>query len=844
MLNFDGFPRHMRRSAERWLTEICAARDRFQTLDRDAVSSTARDLVAERSSVGEGETDLPGWFVEPVALAAVAAERALGVRPHETQLCAAMVLCDSTVAEMRTGEGKTLAGTLAAAAFALVGRHVHVMTANTYLASRDAEWMEPLYSMLGLEVSALGDSDDVMARKGRYRADVVYGTAAQFGFDYLNDNRVSVVEAVVQHTRDVALVDEADALLLDDARTPLILSAPHVLPGEVELVERAAKWASTLSQDDVEVEFAERRVSLTELSIVSAEQFFGVSDLFDHPALAAVAIAAATAEFVFCRDVDYVVSDEGAVVLVDQSTGRLQPDRRWRAGLHEAVEAKEGVAVNAPLPTVAMVTVPSFLALYGHVSAMTGTAVRDAAEFESRYSLTVCSVPTHVPSRRVDAEDLLFEDRSSKLAQLVVDVVAFHRAGRPVLVGAPTIADAHDFSEALSVEGVPHQVLSAHDPDAESSIVAAAGRPGSVVVATNMAGRGVDIVLGGDLAAELAAVDLSEADVVRVEHAARREQVIASGGLVVLGTARHEARRVDDQLRGRAGRQGEPGFTQFYLSLDDDLVAHFGSGPARAAVARAARAGKVSHSRLSALIAQAQEHAESQQREARAELARVHVVYDAHRQEFYRFRAQTLVAEWDVLLGDWLSRGFTAAFADPLTLAEVAEEEFGSLLSAAAQEGDFSPAQWAGLVKVEPEWLTPELSAAIVDVVEGFGDVSLVVERLADGAFDAFVARHVGVEVDVLGAVLRLLLTSELDHAWTRHLADLDALARGVRLRSVSGIDWRTEWVADAHELFVRSLNRVFVASARMLLAATVDFTWDDEPVVADRVGAVGDGGE
>ena len=570
-------------------------------------------LAAAAAVRGTIDRTVPGWMEYPFALACIAARRALQMDPYDTQILAALAIGHGTLAEVRTGEGKTLLATLPAAAFALAGVKVHVMTANEYLAARDADWMRPVFAQLGLTVGAVDAHPSPWRRQEAYAADICYGTASQFGFDYLNDHLVLDANQRAQRGHDVAIVDEADALLLDDARTPLIISGP---PGDGSQLHDVTEFVAGLDPDCVDVDLEQRTALLNDAGFDVAEERFATS-LTGDPQLLAEIYAALKARFCYRRDKEYIVQN-GAVHIVDESTGRTQEDRRWQHGLHEAIEAKEGLEVKLPASTLGSITVPAYLAMYDHVGAMSGTAAADSDEFGDTYGLHVIEIPTHRPRVRVDADDLLFVDAAAKFDALL-DAIATRAAnGQPVLVGAPTVADAERISDLLAEAGVDHALLTARHPDREAGIIAQAGRPGQVTVATNMAGRGVDILLGGD--PERHAADTGEdLAVIRPAFAADREAVLAAGGLAVLATARHASRRVDDQLRGRSGRQGDPGFSQFYLSLDDELLEIFATPIARSLVARAAtdRSAPISHRAVSKLIATAQEKLESAHREAR-----------------------------------------------------------------------------------------------------------------------------------------------------------------------------------------------------------------------------------
>jgi preprotein translocase subunit SecA len=501
----------------------------------------------------------PRSRIEPFALACEAARRSLGMDPFDEQVIGGLVMADGHVAEMQTGEGKTLAATLPAAVAALRGEPVHVLTANDYLARRDAEWMGPVYRSLGLTVGWVEQGLDREARQRAYACDVTYGSATEVGFDYLRDQLRSRPEDLVQHTFGLAIVDEADSVLIDEARIPLVIAGGHEVPAE--LVRQADEVARQLEAGrHVEAVEGGRTVVLTEEGAARAESLLGGVRLFEAesaPLLAALS-QALHAHHRLTPDVDYLVKG-GRVELIDENKGRLAPGRRWPEGLQAAVEAREGVELRHAGRILGSITVQSLAGLYPDLCGMTGTAERQAAELRELYGLDVVRVPTHRPVIRRDHPDEVLPSRRAKDERIVAEIQAAHTQGRPVLVGTASVADSERLSGWLAEAGIPHEVLNARHEAAEAAIVRQAGRVGAVTVSTNMAGRGTDILLGGDPPEE-------------------RERVVALGGLLVIGTTRHESRRIDNQLRGRAGRQGDPGDSRFLLSLEDELFDRYGLG--------------------------------------------------------------------------------------------------------------------------------------------------------------------------------------------------------------------------------------------------------------------------
>lgn len=788
-LDLSDIPRTHRRLFQADLAAIAA--------HRQALVDTTLETLAERANLLRStgiDTNVSGWFHEPIALAARAAELTLGLAPHENQVLAAVVMCYGALAEVRTGEGKTLAATMPTAAFALAGERVHVMTANEYLATRDAEWMSPVYAALGLTVAAVDAHPSIWRRQQAYACDICYGTASQFGFDYLNDHLVASPSHRTQGPRQIAIVDEADALLLDDARTPLIISGSPAAATEVLDV---ASFVATLPESAVDVDRSELTAMLNEEGFDLAEAHFVSDDLTSDVRLLAELYAALRARFCYERDKDYLVAD-GRVLIIDESTGRTMPDRRWQNGLHEAIEAKEGLEVQLPAATLASITVPAYLAGYDRVAAMTGTASSDAEEFGETYGLHVFTIPTHKPLIRKDAEDLLFASSSAKFMALTDEVVRRVATGQPILIGAPTVADAERISAALTDRGVAHELLTARNPAHEAEIIAQAGRSGTVTVATNMAGRGVDILLGGD-PVRLAAQTGQEIEACREDSAADRARVLAAGGLAVLATARHSSRRIDDQLRGRAGRQGEPGFSQFYLSLDDDLLMIFANPTSRALVARAASdpMAPVSHSMVSRLVAAAQDKMESLHRESRKKTNEYATPVVAQQQVVYAWRTEILTADpRDAVLT--LLRPAYRTLLEQADVFSMEDEEFEVLLSFSNDLAvDWCDDETVGMCrKRKPD--TPQL--------------------LAERCLEAFVRRNESIaESEDLFKMLRSVFLTKLDEGWTAHLADLDATRDGVGLRTAAQLNAQREFVRESSELFERFTESLFVECGQLV---------------------------
>jgi len=736
------------------------------------------------------DAGLPVPRVEAFALACRAAGLTLGLEPFEVQVLAGLALSYGALAEVRTGEGKTLIATLPAACFALAGRQVHVMTANQYLARRDAEWMRPVYETLGLTVGFVDDHPSRSRRRTAYGCNIVYGTANQFGFDYLQDHLITHASLRCQSRREVALLDEADALLLDDARTPLIISGA---PSGSEDLQRCTDFVASLPEEAVDVDLSEKVAMLNDTGFDLAEVFFDRADLTGDVRLMADLYAALRARFCYRRDKEYLVAGD-SVLIIDESTGRTQSDRRWQHGLHEAIEAKEGVTVHRSAPTLGSITVPSLLALYGHIGAMTGTAVSDKEEFNDVYGLHVLEVPTNKPSIRVDAEDELYPTSSAKFTALVAEVSQRHDLGQPVLIGAPTVADAEAVSARLTGSGIAHVVLSAKDPAREAEIIAQAGRLGAVTVATNMAGRGVDILLGGDPHRLAVAMGISVDDC-STKLSSERERVLALGGLAVLATARHSSRRIDDQLRGRAGRQGEPGFSKFYLSLDDELLSIYANDLTRQMVSHMSAADRpVSGRIVSRLVATAQGKVEAVHRENRRSTNEFAAPIALQQSTLYAWRDELLdldpkEAVLSFLRPAWrISRG-TVFGSDPDSLRSL------------AAFGHDSPPDWVSDTALG-------LLSALPDPVAA--------SNLSEMCLDAFLTRNQDIPEDLVG-MLRTVALSKLDAGWHEHLYLLEAAKSASQLRSSGQLRPTVEFIRESGELFKSYTEQAFVGFAQLV---------------------------
>jgi preprotein translocase subunit SecA len=774
-----------------------------------------RDLTPrfrERVATGETVDDLL-----PEAFAAVreAAKRTLGMRHFDVQLIGGIVLHRGNIAEMKTGEGKTLVATLPVYLNALTGHGVHVVTVNDYLARRDSEWMGRVYRFLGLEVGLIQSGMDPSARKPAYNADVTYGTNAEFGFDYLRDNMVTRPELRVQRGHAYAIVDEVDSILIDEARTPLIISGAGTRSADT--YKSFAKVVPRLKVDeDFELDEAKRTVAPTEVGISRVEQMLGIDDLYADPSGQMVnhLQQALKAQFLFKKDVEYVVKD-GEVLIVDEFTGRIMYGRRYSEGLHQAIEAKERVHVREENQTLATITLQNFFRLYEKLAGMTGTAVTEDAEFREIYNLPVVVIPPNRPMVRDDRNDLIYRHVDAKFDAVTEEIATRHAAGQPCLVGTISIENSERLSNQLKRRGIPHNVLNAKFHEMEAHIIAQAGRKGAVTIATNMAGRGTDIILGGNpdfLAEELLrerGVQPEEATDEQREKAAadakalcaaEHVEVVNAGGLAVIGTERHESRRIDNQLRGRSGRQGDPGVSQFYLSLTDDLMRLFGGG-------RMERVGSlmerteipddmpIQAGMVSKAIESAQRQVEAQNFASRKYVLEYDDVMNKQRQVIYAERNRILDGK-DI-------RG---------RVEEMIGEVVSDVIAEFAPERTYSEEwDWDGIA----EAMTEITGAALVD------DEARAVENpfeLADilsaKVLALYEAKEAAIGAEQLRALERHVMLRVIDARWMNHLLEMDYLREGIGLRAIGQRDPLIEYKGEAYEAFkflVGEINRDFL---------------------------------
>jgi preprotein translocase subunit SecA len=766
----------------------------------------------------------------PEAFAAVreAAKRTLGLRHYDVQLIGGIVLHQGKIAEMKTGEGKTLVATLPVYLNALAGKGVHVVTVNDYLARRDAAWMGRIYTFLGMTVGCIVHGLSDAERKAAYAADITYGTNNEFGFDFLRDNMKFQVEAMAQRELDFAIVDEVDSILIDEARTPLIISGPA--EASTDRYTTINKIIPGLkAETHYTVDEKHRSSLLTEDGVAEVEKRLQIENLFDPKNIEFLhhVNQALRAHTLYKRDVDYVVKD-GRVMIVDEFTGRLMEGRRWSDGLHQAVEAKEGVAIENENQTLASITFQNYFRMYKKLAGMTGTADTEAAEFASIYGLDVVVIPPNRPMQRDDKNDLIFKNEKAKFKALVDEIARLQKEGRPVLVGTIAIEKSEALSQALKAQGVPHHVLNAKQHEREAEIVAQAGRLGMVTVSTNMAGRGTDIMLGGNPEFLARAAVGSDADAAtyqarlsefKEQCQKEREAVLTLGGLFILGTERHESRRIDNQLRGRSGRQGDPGCTQFYISLDDNLMRIFGSDRLSTMMDRVGMSEDeiIEHRFITKAIENAQKKVEAHNFDIRKNILEYDDVLNQQRQTIYSRRKQILRGE---SLGDLITDALDTA-ADQLTRQWPGKKASGDEINAF---GDLFTQQFGFRTD-----LTPFAGQ----------DAEIVGQRVFDEA-DAFYQRKTTeVGLDLMAMVERYIILQTLDALWKEHLLAMDHLREGIGLKAYGQKDPKLEYKREGFEMFQAMMRRFQLDCIEKLFKVQVQKNEDVPQAKAERVRTV-----
>ena len=791
-------------------------------IERLADDDLAAKTVEFRTRHAAGEA-LDDLAPEAFAVVREAARRVLGQRHYDVQVVGAGALHRGMIAEMRTGEGKTLVSTMPVYLNALGGDGVHVVTVNDYLASRDAEWMGGIYRFLGLTVGLIQSGDDPSDRRPAYGADVTYGTNNEFGFDYLRDNMTMSTETRVQLAPSYAIVDEVDSILVDEARTPLIISGR--LAESVKWYRQFARLAGGLREDvHYEVDRGKRQVLTTEQGVTRVEKILGVENMYDHAAVDLVhhLDQALRAKELYARDVEYLVS-EGQVLIVDEFTGRVLEGRRYSEGLHQAIEAKEGVRIKEENQTLATITLQNYFRLYRKLAGMTGTALTEASEFSQIYGLEVVEIPTNQPVARLDQGDVIYKTEDAKYMALIEDIAERHTADQPVLVGTISIEKSERVSRLLGQRGIAHEVLNAKHHAREAEIIAQAGRPGAVTVATNMAGRGVDIQLGGNPEGQAQAAikmrpDLSPGgDEWKAEYegllagftsrtAGARKTVLDAGGLYVLGTERHDSRRIDNQLRGRSGRQGDPGESRFYLSLGDDLMRRFASDRVSSIMGRLKIPDEVpiEAKMVSKAVERAQSQVESQNFEIRKNVLKYDEIMNRQREVIYTWRDGILRSRQSrELVLDWIE--------------EVVRDATYSSLSA-----DSPPSDWDidGLLRDLRVIYPSDLS---IDQLSRRGiSIDDVAGMAVSEAIDCYEEREKELTPEVMRRIEHGLVLSIIDNKWRDHLSEMDYLRAGIGLRAMGQRNPLTEYQREGYDMFTDLVASVKRDTARYLYRVEV----------------------
>jgi len=822
--------------------QVNALEDSFTSLS-DAELREETDRFRARLADGEKLDDL---LPEAFASVREASRRTLGQRHFDVQLMGGAALHLGNIAEMKTGEGKTLVATAPAYLNALTGHGVHVVTVNDYLAGYQADLMGRVYRFLGLTTGTILSAMTPAQRREQYAADITYGTNNEFGFDYLRDNMAWSVDDLVQRGHHFAIVDEVDSILIDEARTPLIISGPASGDANRWYGEFAKVVRRLQVERDYEVDEKKRTVGVLEPGIARVEDYLGIDNLYEslNTPLIGFLNNAIKAKELFKRDKDYVVMN-GEVLIVDEHTGRILPGRRYNEGMHQAIEAKEGVAIKAENQTLATITLQNYFRLYDKLAGMTGTAETEAAEFQGTYKLGVVPIPTNRPMQRIDGKDLVYKAEEGKFDAVVTDIVERHAKGQPVLVGTTSVEKSELLSSKLKKQGVPHEVLNAKQHAREASIIAQAGRKGAVTVATNMAGRGTDIMLGGNAefmaVAEMAERGLDPAenadeyeaawpDVLekaKLAVAAEHDEVTELGGLYVLGTERHESRRIDNQLRGRSGRQGDPGESRFYLSMQDDLMRLFNSGLAESMMTRAGfpEDMPLESKIVTRGIQSAQSQVEARNFEIRKNVLKYDDVMSRQREVIYDQRRR-------VLEGEDLQEQVAHFRNDVLT-------DYIGLATAEGRPEDWDlESLWTALRGVYPISITAE------EVVEEAGGATrlspeLITREVLSDAEHAYSEREQTLGETNMRQLERRVVLSVLDRKWREHLYEMDYLKEGIGLRAMAQRDPLVEYQREGFQLFTAMTDAIKEESVQYLynlevqVAQPTDGQPSDAPVIS-----------
>ena len=825
--------------AVRELEKIAQQVNKFENSISALDDSALRGKTDEfKERVNKGES-LDSLLPEAFAVVREAAKRTLGQRHYDVQLMGGAALHKGNIAEMKTGEGKTLVSTLPAYLNALSGKGVHVVTVNDYLAERDSEWMGRVHRFLGLRVGVILSRMSPSERREAYSADITYGTNNEFGFDYLRDNMSWTLSDCVQREHNFAIVDEVDSILIDEARTPLIISGPADKPTKwyVEFANLVAR----LSRDvHYEVDNKKRTVGILDEGVTRVEEALKIENLYEAANTPMIGYLnnAIKAKELFKRDKDYVVMN-GELLIVDEHTGRMLAGRRYSEGLHQALEAKEKIEIQDENQTLATITLQNYFRLYNKLSGMTGTAMTEASEFMQIYKLGVIPIPTNKSMQRIDQSDLIYKSEVGKFTAVAEDISNRHKKGQPVLVGTVSVEKSEELSGMLKRKGIPHEVLNAKQHEREAAIIARAGSVGAVTVATNMAGRGTDIMLGGNpefmadfelQAKGLSPVDTPEeyekawpGEIAKQKSAVEQEheKVVALGGLYVLGTERHESRRIDNQLRGRSGRQGDPGESRFYLSLQDELMKRFNSGLVERFLGAAGMPEEtpLESKIVSNAIKSAQTQVESLNFEMRKNVLKYDDVMNKQRTVVYSERREVLEgADIKDLTNDFLTETITA-YVNSATNSGVAENWDLNTL-------------WTALKSLYP------ISFTVEDLVNEVGEVGaldseFILDRVLTDAKNAYDRRETELTSTVMRELERKILLSVLDRKWREHLYEMDYLQEGIGLRAMAQRDPLVEYQREGYDLFSAMMDAVKEELVGYLFSAEVQ-------VEGDQVGAKG----
>ena len=848
------FQKVLRVGEGKTLKEFQAVADAVNAVEPDFEPLSDEELRAKtvgfRERVANGES-LDDLQVEAFGVVREAAKRVLGQRHYDVQVVGAAALHRGMVAEMKTGEGKTLVSTMPAYLNALAGTGVHMVTVNDYLASRDAEWMGSIYRFLGLSVGLIQNNMPTAERHPAYGSDITYGTNNEFGFDHLRDNMAMAAENRVQRGHPYAIVDEVDSILIDEARTPLIISG---------MLSDSAKWYKDFAriarglQDEIhyEVDEQKRQVLTTEEGVTRVEQILGIENLYDHAAVDFVhhLEVSLKAQTLYSKDNEYLV-DHGEVKIVDEFTGRVLEGRRYSEGLHQAIEAKEGVAIKEENQTLATITLQNYFRLYEKLAGMTGTAETEAAELASIYNLEVIAIPTNAPIARLDQGDLVYKSEAGKFQALIEDLRPRYERGQPVLLGTISIERSEMLSRMLDKVGIKHEVLNAKKHAREADIIAQAGRPSAFTVATNMAGRGVDIMLGGNpegmarVELKKRGVDVDDPSYADMEQKLTTEfeeqikpdkqKVIEAGGLYVVGTERHESRRIDNQLRGRSGRQGDPGESRFYLSLEDDLMRRF-QGEWVSNIMEKLNLPEdmpIEAKMVSKSIERAQRQVESQNFEIRKNVLKYDEVMNTQRESVYLWRKSILEGTaGEDLIGDWIADALTGTVEFELS-SEIPKAEW----------------DWDALKRELDQFFPTKVDVSKFD---GSYDIDDVIDFVVDEGLTRYEEREEELGSEVVKRVERSVMLSVIDNKWRDHLSEMDYLRAGIGLRAMGQRDPLTEYQREAYDMFAELVDSVKRDSVRYLFhvevsepktqpqrvqAAPTGRTGPQKPVTSEKIG-------